>query len=45
MASEVEDPITNKKASDGNKIQKYMMDIMWPISQSHFHQSCLYSLK
>ena len=23
----------------------YMMDIMWPISQSHFHQSCLCSLK
>ena len=22
-----------------------MMDIMWPISQSHFHVSCLCSLK
>ena len=22
-----------------------VMDIMWPISQSHFHVSCLYSLK
>ena len=22
-----------------------LMDIMWPISQSHFHQSCLCSLK
>ena len=24
---------------------KSMMDIMWPISQSHFHVSCLCSLK
>ena len=24
---------------------KYLMDIMWPISQSHFHVSCLCSLK
>ena len=23
----------------------YLMDIMWPISQSHFHVSCLCSLK
>ena len=23
----------------------HMMDIMWPISQSHFHVSCLCSLK
>ena len=24
---------------------KMLMDIMWPISQSHFHVSCLCSLK
>ena len=24
---------------------RHVMDIMWPISQSHFHVSCLCSLK
>ena len=27
------------------KSAKFLMDIMWPISQSHFHVSCLCSLK
>ena len=25
--------------------QSHLMDIMWPTSQSHFHVSCLCSLK
>ena len=28
MASEGEEPITNKKASDGNEIQKYIQEKM-----------------
>ena len=34
-----------KKFLSSNFEMKYLMDIMWPISQSHFHVSCLCSLK